>query len=190
MKFLLDTNAVISLLEGNQMFANRLRTYQPSDFGMPSIVHHELCFGAYKSKRVAANLQNVHSSQFEVLPISKAAAERAAETGKPSSSDKSTDTPSSRDTFMVSIRTSLQPEESPASRQSMCSRVPAATYSSALNVRVSLFSWSPSRTSFIGGDPETRGGCAPYHRPRHRRPGRRGVDTAGRHLRGFRSADR
>ena len=27
----------------NQMFANRLRTYQPSDFGMPSIVHHELC---------------------------------------------------------------------------------------------------------------------------------------------------
>ena len=42
----------------------------------------------------------------------------------------------------------------------------------------------------IGGDPETRGGCAPYHRPRQRRPGRRGVDTAGRHLRGFRSADR
>ena len=79
MKFLLDTNAVIALLEGNQMFANRLRTYQPSDFGMPSIVHHELCFGAYKSKRVAANLQNVHSLQFEVLPISKADAERAAE---------------------------------------------------------------------------------------------------------------
>ena len=79
MKFLLDTNAVIALLEGNQMFANRLRTYQPSDFGMPSIVHHELCFGAYKSKRVAANLQNVHSLQLEVLPISKADAERAAE---------------------------------------------------------------------------------------------------------------
>ena len=79
MKFLLDTNAVIALLEGNQMFANRLRAYQPSDFGMPSIVHHELCLGAYKSKRVAANLQNVHSLQFEVLPISKADAERAAE---------------------------------------------------------------------------------------------------------------
>jgi tRNA(fMet)-specific endonuclease VapC len=78
-RFLLDTNAVIALLEGNRPFINRLRTYQPSDFGMPSIVHHELCFGAYKSKRVAANLQNVHSLQFEVIPISKADAERAAE---------------------------------------------------------------------------------------------------------------
>ena len=79
MRFLLDTNAVIALLEGNRPFINRLRTYQPSDFGMPSIVHHELCFGARKSKRVAANLQNVHALQFEVIPISKADAERAAE---------------------------------------------------------------------------------------------------------------
>ena len=45
----LDTNAVIALFEGNQMFVKRLRTYQPSDFSMPSIVHHELCFGAYKT---------------------------------------------------------------------------------------------------------------------------------------------
>ena len=46
MKFILDTNAVIALLEGNQMFANRLRTYQPSDFGMPSIVHQKTPLGA------------------------------------------------------------------------------------------------------------------------------------------------
>ena len=42
-------------------------------------MHHELCFGAYKSRRVAANLQNVHAVQFEVVPISKADAERAGE---------------------------------------------------------------------------------------------------------------
>ena len=79
MKFLLDTNAVIALLKGNRLFLDRLRAFQPSDFGMPSIVHHELCFGAYKSKRVAANLQNVHSLQFDVIPISKSDAERSAE---------------------------------------------------------------------------------------------------------------
>ena len=79
MRFLLDTNAVIALLEGHRSFVARLRTYRPSDFGMSAIVHHELCFGAYKSKRVAANLQNVHALQFEVLPISKSDAERSGE---------------------------------------------------------------------------------------------------------------
>ena len=79
MRFLLDTNAVISLLEDNRSFIARVRDYLPSDFGISAIVHHELCFGAYKSKRVAANLQNVHALQFEVVPISKTDAERAGE---------------------------------------------------------------------------------------------------------------
>ena len=79
MKFLLDTNAVIALLEDNRSFVARIRAYLPSDFGISAIVHHELCFGAYKSRRVAANLQNVHALQFEVVPISKADAERAGE---------------------------------------------------------------------------------------------------------------
>ena len=79
MRFLLDTNAVIALLKGNRSFVARLRTYRPSDFGMSSIVHHELCFGAYKSRRMEANLRNVHALQFEVLPISKADAERSGE---------------------------------------------------------------------------------------------------------------
>jgi len=78
-RFLLDTNAVIALLEDNRSVVARIRTYLPSDFGISAIVHHELCFGAYKSMRVAANLQNVHALQFEVVPISKADAERAGE---------------------------------------------------------------------------------------------------------------
>ena len=79
MRFLLDTNAVIALLEDDRSLVARIRTYLPSDFGISAIVHHELCFGAYKSRRVAANLQNVHALQFEVVPISKADAERAGE---------------------------------------------------------------------------------------------------------------
>ena len=77
MKFLLDTNAVIALLAGNRSFVKRLRVHRPSDFGIPAIVHHELCFGAYKSRRVEANLYNVRALQFEVLPFSKTDAERS-----------------------------------------------------------------------------------------------------------------
>ena len=77
MKFLLDTNAVIALLAGNRSFVERLRAHRPSDFGIPAIVHHELCFGAYKSMRVEANLHNVRALQFEVLPFSKTDAERS-----------------------------------------------------------------------------------------------------------------
>ena len=62
MKFLLDTNAVIALLEGNQMFANRLRTYQPSDFGIAFDRTSRVVLRArYKSKRVAANSFGIHS---------------------------------------------------------------------------------------------------------------------------------
>ena len=77
MRFLLDTNAVVALLAGNRSFVERLRAHRPSDFGIPAIVHHELCFGAYKSRRVAANLHNVRALQFEVLPLSKTDAERS-----------------------------------------------------------------------------------------------------------------
>ena len=75
----LDTNAVIALLADNRSFVSRLRAYLPSDFGIPAVVHHELCFSAYNSRRVEANLRNVHALQFEVLPLTMADAERAGE---------------------------------------------------------------------------------------------------------------
>ena len=79
MKFLLDTDALITLLRGDEKFINRLLAHQPSDFGVSAISHHELCFGAYKSKRVEANLRDIHAMEFEVLPLSQADAERAGE---------------------------------------------------------------------------------------------------------------
>lgn len=56
MKFLLDTNAVIAVLKGDTSVLARLRAHLPSDFGLPSIVAHELYYGAYKSQRSAENL--------------------------------------------------------------------------------------------------------------------------------------
>ena len=79
MRFLLDTNALIELLRVNQKVIDRLSAHQTSDFGVSAISHHELCFGAYKSKQVEANLRMVHVLEFEVLPLSQTDAERAGE---------------------------------------------------------------------------------------------------------------
>ncbi len=79
MRFLLDTNALIELLRGNQKFIDRLGDHRTADFGVSAVSHHELCFGAYKSKRVEENLRMVHALEFEVLPLSQTDAERAGE---------------------------------------------------------------------------------------------------------------
>ena len=79
MRFLLDTNALIELFRGNQKFIDHLSDHRTADFGVSAISHHELCFGAYKSKQVEENLRMVHALEFEVLPLSQADAERAGE---------------------------------------------------------------------------------------------------------------
>lgn len=71
MKFLLDTNVVIALLKGYPACLDRLRRYQPGDFGLPAIVAHELFFGAYRSRRTADNLARVDALQFEVLDFDR-----------------------------------------------------------------------------------------------------------------------
>jgi len=76
-KFLLDTNAVIAVLKGNEGLIAKLKQHQPADFGMSSIVSHELAFGAYNSQRVDQNLQIVESLQFVVLEFSKSDAHAA-----------------------------------------------------------------------------------------------------------------
>lgn len=70
---------MIALLEDNRSLVARVRTYVPSDFGISAIAHHELCFGGYSSRRLAANRQNVHAVNFEVVPISKTDSERAGD---------------------------------------------------------------------------------------------------------------
>lgn len=71
-KFLLDTNAVISLLNNtNTSLAKRVREHLPSDIGISSIVSHELFYGAFKSQRTKHNVALVDCLQFEVLEFDK-----------------------------------------------------------------------------------------------------------------------
>ncbi len=79
MKFLLDTNALIAVLKSSPDFLRRMRQYQPTDFGMPVIVVHELYFGAYRSTRVARNLARIEEIQFEVLDFDAEDARQAGE---------------------------------------------------------------------------------------------------------------
>jgi tRNA(fMet)-specific endonuclease VapC len=79
MKYLLDTNAVIAILKGDPFMLAQLRARLPVDFGLPSIVAHELYYGAYKSQRAQANLARVEGLQFEVLPFDTEDAQHAGE---------------------------------------------------------------------------------------------------------------
>jgi tRNA(fMet)-specific endonuclease VapC len=67
MRFLLDTNAMIALLKGNPVLHERLRKYEPQDFGLSVIVAYELYFGAFRSQRQAENLARVDGLRFEIL---------------------------------------------------------------------------------------------------------------------------
>lgn len=70
MIYLLDTNAVISLLnDPSGPVSCRLRRYPPHDIGLSAIVIHELYFGAFKSRRQESNLAIVDAFRFEVLPF-------------------------------------------------------------------------------------------------------------------------
>ncbi|WP_427308867.1 type II toxin-antitoxin system VapC family toxin [Cupriavidus sp. H39] len=79
MKYLLDANAVTAMLKGEPSMLERLRAHLPSDFGLPSIVAHELFYGAYKSQRAAANLARIEALQFEVVPFDAEDAQHAGE---------------------------------------------------------------------------------------------------------------
>ena len=70
MRFLLDTNAVISVLnDPTGPVSRRLRRHEPADIGVSVIVMHELYFGAFKSQRQTHNLGVVDGLRFEVLPF-------------------------------------------------------------------------------------------------------------------------
>ncbi len=79
MKYLLDTNVVIALMGGASQLSSRIRRHNPAAFGLPSIVLHELFYGAFKSQRRAQNLASVHALRFEVVDFDKEDARHAGE---------------------------------------------------------------------------------------------------------------
>ncbi len=80
MRFLLDSNAVIALLNDPAgHVSRRVRQYQPVDIGMSAIVMHELYFGAFKSQRRDRNLAIVDGLRIEVIPFDQEDARHAGE---------------------------------------------------------------------------------------------------------------
>ncbi len=67
------------MLKGEPKMLARLRAHLPADVGMPSIVAHELYYGAYKSQPAAANLGRIEALQLEVVPFDTGDAQHAGE---------------------------------------------------------------------------------------------------------------
>jgi len=80
MRYLLDTNAVIALLnEPSGPVSRRLHALVPADVGVSAVVMHELYYGAFKSQRRERNLAMVDALRFEVLPLDTEDARHAGE---------------------------------------------------------------------------------------------------------------
>ena len=78
MRYLLDANAVIALLnDTTSPIARRIRRYVPRDIGLPAVVIHELYYGAFKSQRVEKNVARVDGLQFPVLEFDQEDARQA-----------------------------------------------------------------------------------------------------------------
>ena len=79
-RFLLDTNAVITLLNDTESaLGKRVRRHKPRDFCISSVVAHELFYGAFKSRHVDANLGVIDALQFDVVEFDKDDARHAGQ---------------------------------------------------------------------------------------------------------------
>lgn len=80
MRYLLDTNALVDVLRapgsGVEM---RLRTLDPADVGISTVVLHELYYGAHRSRRRDANLALVEEIGLAVVELTR---EDARESGR------------------------------------------------------------------------------------------------------------
>ena len=80
MRYLLDANAVIALLnDTTSPIARRIRRFAPRDFCVSAVVMHELYYGAFKSQRVEMNVARVDALQFPVLEFHLEDARQAGE---------------------------------------------------------------------------------------------------------------
>jgi tRNA(fMet)-specific endonuclease VapC len=80
MRYLLDANAVIALLnDAASLPAQRARREKPGDVAISAIVAHELFYGAFKSRRMAQNVALVDALQFAVLEFDGEDARQAGE---------------------------------------------------------------------------------------------------------------
>ena len=80
MRYLLDTNVVIGLLnDTTSKTARRARQERPGDLAVSAIVAHELFYGAFKSRRATENAALIDALQFIVLEYDKEDARQAGQ---------------------------------------------------------------------------------------------------------------
>ena len=80
MRYLLDANAVIALLNDRRSkLARRARREAPGDVAISAIVAHELFFGAFRSRRELHNVAQIDALQFAVVEFDKEDARQAGQ---------------------------------------------------------------------------------------------------------------
>ena len=80
MRYLLDANAAIGLLNSNtSKLAQRARREQSVDIALSAVVVHELFYGAFKSQRAERNAALIDALKFEVIAFDKEDARQAGE---------------------------------------------------------------------------------------------------------------
>lgn len=79
MRYLLDSNAIITWFNGrNRALVERLKAHD-GEFGTSTIVIFELYFGAFNSSRVADNIDRLTNLKMPVLEFGEADAQAAGE---------------------------------------------------------------------------------------------------------------
>jgi tRNA(fMet)-specific endonuclease VapC len=80
MRYLLDTNAVIQLLnDTSSPLAHRARQEKPGDIAISAGVAHELFYGACRGRRAERNVEVIDALQFPVLEFDKEDARQSGE---------------------------------------------------------------------------------------------------------------
>ena len=79
MRYSLDTNVIIGLLDGNRALLNQVRRRGQQELCTSSVVVHELYFGAYRSQRMASNVALLDALRFETLALDRDDAREAGE---------------------------------------------------------------------------------------------------------------
>lgn len=78
MRYLLDTNVVIAILKDTSAkVAQRAKRESIEDLGVPSIVAHELYFGAFRSRQERHNLSRLDALRFPVIDFDRDDARQA-----------------------------------------------------------------------------------------------------------------
>jgi tRNA(fMet)-specific endonuclease VapC len=78
--FLLDTNAMIALLNGRSWpLAEKVHTHPVEEIAISSIVAFELYFGAFNGDQRETTLAAVDKIHFQILPFEQGDARRAGE---------------------------------------------------------------------------------------------------------------